>query len=168
MFRVGRWFAVLSCIAFFAAPAGAQGTNVPFSGLSGDRDKPVEITSDSLTMDQQAGTAQFIGDVLIGQGDLRINADTVDVTYVRENGQSTNEVERLVAKGNVVLVLGDEAAEAQLADYRVADGMIRLTGDVTLTQGQSAMMGQQLDIDLDKGSGVMSGRVKTILRTSDN
>lgn len=168
MFRVGLWFAVLSVVAAFAGSASAQGTNIPFSALSEDRGKPVEITSDSLTLDQQAGTAQFTGDVVIGQGDLRINADTVDVTYSVENGQSTNEVERLIATGNVILVLGDEAAESQAAEYRVADGIIRLTGNVTLTQGQSAMMGQQLDIDLDKGAGVMSGRVKTILRTGDN
>ena len=37
-----------------------------------------------------------------------------------------------------------------------------MDGNVLLTQGQNALSSERLDIDLDKGTGRLEGRVQTI------
>lgn len=139
----------------------AQGTQVPFGGVKHDATLPVEITSDALQLDQAAGTAIFTGTVKVGQGEMRLAADRVEVFYVGDTGAS-GAVERMEASGNVTLSNGTEAGEAQRATYRVAAGSVRMEGDVILTQGGNALSSQTLDIDLNTGTGVLEGRVRTI------
>lgn len=148
----------------FAPPAVAQGAEVAFGGLKLDSSLPVEIASDELRVDQAAGTAVFTGNVRVGQGEMRISANRVAVEYGTENGDPTGRIARLRATGNVVLLSGGEAAEAQEAIYTIDSGNIVMTGGVVLTQGQNALSGERLVVDLETGTGTMQGRVKTIFQ----
>lgn len=145
-----------------AAMATAQAV-VPFGGFSHDNSQPVEIASDSLAVDQSAGTASFIGNVVVGQGSLRLAADEI-VVYYGDNSGATGRITRMEAEGSVTLTNGAEAAEAQLASYDVASGQVSMTGDVLLTQGGNALSGEELAIDLTSGTAQMTGRVQTILQ----
>jgi lipopolysaccharide export system protein LptA len=149
-------------LAVLASAAPAQETRVPFGGLEHDETLPVEITSDTLELDQAAGTAVFQGEVKVGQGELRLAADRVEVFYDAREGSETGTVRRMRATGNVTLTNGAEAAEAEEADYEVASGIIEMQGDVLLTQGENALSSQSLRIDLNAGTGVLEGRVRTI------
>ncbi len=142
----------------------AQGAEVAFGGLKQDSSLPVEITSDELRLDQAAGTAVFTGNVRVGQGEMRLSADRVAVEYGAENGIQTGRIARLLATGNVVLLSGGEAAEAQKAVYTIDSGNIVMTGGVVLTQGQNALSGERLVVDLQSGTGTMQGQVKTIFQ----
>lgn len=148
-------------VALAATLASAQGTEVPFGGRH-DSTLPVEITSDALQLDQAAGTAVFTGQVKVGQGQLRLAADRIEVFYVQAQGASSGQVERMNATGNVTLSNGTEAAEANAATYTVATGIVEMEGDVLLTQGVNAVSSQTLRIDLNSGTGRLDGRVKTI------
>lgn len=141
-----------------AASAAAQGTQITFGGLQQDTSLPVEVQADSLRLNQADNSAVFSGNVLVGQGDLRLSAAEVRVEYAAEGGA----IERLLASGGVTMATPEEAAEAQQADYAVAAGTVVLTGDVLLTQGPNAVSGQRLTVDLKAGTGVMEGRVTTI------
>lgn len=156
----------LLALCIIASPllAQAQTAQVAFGGLKQDTSLPVEVTSDELSVDQAAGTAVFSGSVIVGQGQMRLSADRVDVSYDTATG-GTGEISEMVASGNVVLVNGGEAAESQKAVYAVNDGTIVMTGSVLLTQGQNALSGEKLIIDLKTGAGTMQGRVKTIFQT---
>ena len=144
-----------------AAPVLAQGTNVAFGTIRQDTDQPVEVTADNLSVDQETGTAIFEGNVLIGQGEMRLSAARVKVVY-RSEGQG---IQRLEATGGVTLVSGPDAAEAQRADYDIDNGTIVMTGDVLLAQGPSALSADRMSVRLSDGTAQMSGRVKTILQT---
>ncbi|MSU91554.1 lipopolysaccharide transport periplasmic protein LptA [Rhodobacteraceae bacterium 2CG4] len=144
-----------------AAVAGAQAT-VPFGGFAHDSSQQVEISAESLTVDQSAGSVVFEGEVLVGQGTMRMSADRITVFY-SGSGRS-GDVTRMEAEGSVTLTNGAEAAEAQAAAYDVAGALITMTGDVLLTQGENALSGQELEIDLDTGTARMKGRVQTILQ----
>ena len=144
------------------ALALAQGAQVPFGGLKHDATLPVEITSDRLDLDQAAGTAVFSGTVKVGQGELRMAADRVEVFYAGGPEGGSGQVNRMVATGKVTLANGSEAAEADNATYEVAAGTIVMEGDVLLTQGQNALSSQRLNIDLNTGTGRLEGRVQTI------
>jgi lipopolysaccharide export system protein LptA len=153
---------LLAVVLTVAVPLAAlgQGAEVPFGSLAHDASQPVEITADSLAIDQAAGTASFSGNVLVGQGPLRLAADAMEVTYL-ETGE-TGAISRVVATGNVTLTNGAEAAEAERATYHVAEGLIEMEGDVLLTQGANALASERLSIDLNAGTAELQGRVQTI------
>ncbi|MCB5199274.1 lipopolysaccharide transport periplasmic protein LptA [Loktanella sp. TSTF-M6] len=149
--------------ALLAGPALAQ-TNINLGGISADPNAPVEVTADNLNVDQDAGTAVFSGNVVIGQGDLRLSAPQVDVTY----GADSGDIARLQASGGVTFVTATEAAEAQTADYDLQAGTLTLNGDVLLTQGASALSSQTMVVDLNTGRAQMSGRVSTVFQQGGN
>lgn len=146
----------------------AQGLNVTFGGIKQDPTLPVEMTADQLSVDQNDNSAVFTGNVLIGQGEMRLSADKVRVEYETKDGAATGRISRLLASGNVTLVSAAEAAEAQNAVYSVDAGIIVMTGDVLLTQGFNALSSQKMTVNLTTGNAVMEGRVKTILQTGNN
>lgn len=146
------------------ALALAQGATVAFGGLQHDSSLPVEIAADALEIDQATGKAVFRGNVVVGQGEMKLSAARVEVEYA-SGGSATGEVQRLHATGGVTLVSGAEAAEAQEAVYSIGSSQIVMTGDVLLTQGQNALSGQKLTVNLDGGTGVMEGRVRTVFQS---
>ncbi|WP_299877762.1 lipopolysaccharide transport periplasmic protein LptA [uncultured Sulfitobacter sp.] len=145
-------------------PAFAQGTNVAFGTIRQDTNQPVEVTADNLAVDQDSGTAVFTGNVMIGQGEMRLSAARVLVVYRAEN----KGIARLEATGGVTLVSGPDAAEAERADYNIDDGTIVMTGNVLLAQGASALSADRMSVRLSDGTAQMSGRVKTILQTGND
>lgn len=158
--------AILGLTAGLAGQLAAQGARVPFGGFSQDGSQPVEISADQLGLDQAEGTATFRGNVRVGQGQLRLAADEVQVFYVSE-AETTGAIREIRAAGNVTLSNGSEAAEAERAVYDVAAGVVEMEGDVLLTQGANALSGERLRLDLSAGTGEMTGRVRTIIMPED-
>lgn len=153
--------AMLICIP---ALAFAQGLKVAFGGLAQDPNAPVEVASDTLSVNQEDGTATFTGNVLIGQGTMRLSASRVLVIYNEDN----SGIDRLVATGGVTLVSQSDAAEAREADYSIASGVIVMRGDVLLTQGENTLSAGEMTVDLKSGTARMGGRVKTLIRPQKN
>ena len=160
MFRV---FTLILCLFFAPGIAVAQETKVAFGTIKADPTLPVEVTSDTLDVNQSDGSAEFIGNVLVGQGVMRLSADRVLVIYDQDAGG----IDRMEAVGDVVLVNGPDAAQADRADYSIATGVIVMTGDVLLTQGQNALTSEKMTVNLTTGTANMVGRVKTVLQPGD-
>lgn len=146
-----------------ANSASAQ-TNINLGGINADPTAPVEVAADQLTVDQDSGTATFSGNVVIGQGDLRLSAGSVNVIY----SDATGDIARLQASGGVTFVTNTEAAEAANADYDLTAGTLKLTGDVLLTQGASALSAQEMIVNLNTGTAQMTGRVRTVFQQDGN
>lgn len=136
----------------------------PFGGFKHDRSAPIEITSDALEVRQAQNLAIFSGEVVAGQGTLRLTADRVEVSYDAEAGDDseTGAIQNLEATGNVFISNGAETAQGSQAQYDVDSGLITMTGDVVLTQGQNVISGQRLTINLNEGQGRVEGRVRSI------
>jgi lipopolysaccharide export system protein LptA len=156
---------LIAALGLGVPAALAQGTEVPFGSIRHDSSLPVEVTANRLEVDQEDGSAVFTGDVIVGQGEMRLSADEVRILY-SDNDAQTREIDRMLATGNVVLVNGPEAAESDAAVYTLASGNIVMTGNVLLTQGANALSGDRFTVDLDTGNGVMEGRVRTLLQPS--
>lgn len=139
-----------------SAPCLAQ---VPFGGGAQDARAPVEVTADSLTVARDGASAVFEGDVVIGQGDIRLSAGRVEVAYDGEG----RRIARLEASGGVTLVSGPDAAEARSASYDVDAGVVELTGEVLLTQGETAIAAESATVNLVTGEARAEGRVRTVL-----
>ncbi len=137
--------------------AEAQGAKIAFGDLAQDTTLPVEVAAESFSVNTADGTAIFTGNVVVTQGEMKLSAAEVRVQY---NADQT-AIDQLIASGGVTIVNLADAAEAREAVYTIASGVIVLTGDVLMTQGPSAMAGQQLTINLKDGTGLMEGRVTT-------
>lgn len=155
---------VATLIAFTPASVIAQQGASPFGSFRHDNTQPIEITADALEVRDAEQRAIFSGSVVAGQGTLRLTADTLSVWY--EGGaeaEGTGEISRLRAEGDVFLSSGAETARGAWADYAVVDGLVTMGGGVTLSQGENAIRGDRLTVDLNTGVGrVEGGRVQSV------
>lgn len=163
-----RQTALIMAAWLIAGSAFGQGANIPFGGLKHDSALPVELAADGLTLNQETGTAEFKGNVVAGQGALRIGADALTIKYAGGSDAQGRQIEIMTASGNVTLTNGGEAAEADSAIYVVGDGRITMTGNVLLTQGDNALSGNKIVINLNTGQAAVEGRVRTIFQGADN
>ena len=159
-FRLG--FLVLT-LSLSAAVAEAQ-QKIAFGDLNQDTTQPVQVTADQLAVNNADGTAVFTGNVVVTQGEMKLAAGEVKVSY----GAEQSQIESLIASGGVTVTNLGDAAEAKEAVYTIDSGVIVLSGDVLLTQAGSAMAGQKLTINLKDGTGVMEGRVTTTFQPGGN
>ena len=155
---------VLALLLLLPMAAPAQSTDVTLGAINADPTEPVEISADSLQVDQDSGRAIFAGNVVVGQGDLRLAAARIEVIYQSDTG----DISRLEASGGVTFVTATEEAESAGAVYDLDGRSLALTGDVLLTQGNSAIAADRMDLDLDTGNATMQGRVRTVFRQGDN
>nr|WP_211198646.1 LptA/OstA family protein [Ruegeria haliotis] len=147
-----------------AVSATAQETQVAFGSTKADPSQPVEVTSDTLNVNQEDGSAEFVGNVIVIQGEMRLTAARVLVIY----NQERSAIERMEATEDVVLVSPPDAAEGDWAEYTIDSGVIVMKGNVLLTQGPSIISGDQMIANLTTGTATMAGRVKTILQQGNN
>mgnify|MGYP000456995646 CR=1 FL=1 len=145
------------CCALPVLAAAQQA--IAFGAAAQDNTLPVEVTADALSVNQGDGTAEFLGNVVIVQGEMRLSAPRVFVTYAEAQGQ----IRLLEATGGVTLVSGVDAAEAQRAEYTIDQGTIVMTGNVLLNQKSGTLASNRLEVNLTSGTAKMAGRVKTIL-----
>ena len=93
-----------------AISAAAQETQVAFGATQADPSLPVEVTSEKLNVNQEDGSAEFLGNVIVIQGEMRLTAERVLVIYNEER----SGIERMEATEDVVLVSPPDAAEGRL------------------------------------------------------
>lgn len=157
--------AMLALGLALTAPTGLlaqQGTALAFEGLRQDSSAPVEITADTLNVNQRTGLAVFTGAVVVTQGDLILEAPRVEVEGDPDRGG--DGIREVRAYDGVTLRSATETARGETGVYDVATGILRLEGNVDLTQGSSVINGQRLTANLNDGTGVMEGRVRTLFQ----
>jgi len=156
---------LFACLIFLSAPVSslAQGSQVAFGNTQQDSNLPVEVTAETLDVNQTDNTAVFTGNVVIGQGEMRLSAPRVLVVYKADQ----SGIQRLEARGGVTIVSGQDAAEGSEADYNIDSGIIELRGDVLLVQGPQALTSDKMLVDTRAGTARMTGRVKTVLQPED-
>jgi lipopolysaccharide export system protein LptA len=152
-------FRTLTLCGLLALPgiAIAQ-TDLALDGVETDAATPVEVSAETLSVDQATGAALFSGNVVVVQGDIRIGAAEVQVFYDAEGSAIT----RLVATGGVTFATATEAAEATEAEYDLGTGLLVMSGDVLLTQGANAVSAERMTVNLRDGSAQLDGRVRTV------
>jgi len=157
--------AILTLLVALGAPAAwAQDTAIRLGQSLQLTGQPLEVTADSLEVDQASGASVFRGNVLAIQGDLRMTAGTIRIEYTPATDGGSQRVDRLIASGGVTLVTPSEALEAREAIYTLPQGDLEMTGDVLLVQGQNVLSGQRFVANLTAGTGQMTGRVRTVIR----
>ncbi len=148
----------------FTPPLWAQDqTNSTFMDGSHDTDQAVDIESDRLTVDQEAQTAIFEGNVDAVQGEIQLKTDRLEVYYVRSGsgaGAPADSITHMHAIGEVVLISPKETAEGDWARYDVTDRTIVMKNNVVLIHGDNVLRGTRLDMDLESGRSILKSSTK--------
>lgn len=156
----------LFCVSTLVASAQqtaaqSQGTSIAFGNREQNTKAPIDVTSERLAVDENSNTALFTGDVVVVQDQMTLYAPRVLVFYKEDQ----SGISHMEATGGVTLLQGDEAAEGERADYDIENELMIMTGDVLVTQKLSAIASDKMTIQLADGTALMTGRVKSLLRT---
>jgi len=108
-------------IAAAVLVSGSRSALAVTNDLASASSRSARITSASTYYDRQEGVAIFTGDVHVRDDRYQLHADKA---YVFVNG--TNELERIVAVGNVALTNENKRAYGNRASYYRTRGMVVL------------------------------------------
>lgn len=141
------------------AEAGAQS-----SGGGFDSGQPIEITADSLEVQQAKQIAIFEGNVQVVQGEIRMRAERLVVHYSDKENQRAGDspnIRQIDASGNVFISNPRETAQGDNGVYDVVNKQIDLQGNVVLTQGKNVLRGNSLTLNLATGQSRVEGGAST-------
>lgn len=184
MTRLLANMAVLSAALLVSGAAWAQ-TAAPgqMTGLKLSGDKPIQIESDKLEVDQNKSVAVFTGDVSVVQGATLLKAGRLTVYYTKDekNGDKNkspsqeatsssaastsaappngaSNIERLEADGKVYVKSDDQVATGDHGSFDMKSQVLVLSGDqVVLTQGDNVIVGCQLTVHTQSGQAQLDG-----------
>jgi lipopolysaccharide export system protein LptA len=127
-------------------------------GTAHDTALPIEIAADALEVQQEKQIAVFSGNVDAQQGNIKLRADRIWVHYQGgTDADAAQAISKIDAEGRVFFSSGAETAEGDLGTYDVDNGVITLTGEVVLTQGNNVIKGNRVVFDLTTGQSTMDG-----------
>lgn len=144
---------------FLLAPGIAMAAQNSFNSK-----EPIEITSDSLEVQQIENKATFVGNVVAIQKDVRLKSDKMIVYYTQSDEKNASvgadkkqSIKKIEVEGNVFLSTPEETASGTRGDYDVVGEEIHLYDNVVLTRGQNTLKGNQLTYNFATGRSVVTG-----------
>jgi lipopolysaccharide export system protein LptA len=118
-------------LALIASPALAQ--------------QKVNITADLFTIDEATKNAVFTGNVVVTHPTVTVWAPKVVATY---GAGGTSDIESFVATGNVKLQTSEQTATGEQAVFTPGDQLLRLTGNVVVTNSGGTVSSGELVVNL--------------------
>jgi lipopolysaccharide export system protein LptA len=119
--------------------------------LPTDRQKAINIESDTALRDDKSGLTVYEGAVNIVQGTINIRADKVTVHSIRDKaskivciGTPAHYQQIQNPEGGLV------TARANTIEYNLAKDVITLVGNASLSQNGSILKGDSINYDLKK------------------
>jgi lipopolysaccharide export system protein LptA len=157
-------YAVFSAV-LLASPAQAE---------KADRDKPVNLEADMVTLDDIRKVSVYQGNVILSQGTLMLRADRVQVT------QNASGLDRISATGRPAtfrqkLDNRDEFIEgaANRIEYDSVNSQLEMIGQAQLRRGSDELRGAQISYNANTafykvvgqpGVETPAGRVRAVIR----
>jgi lipopolysaccharide export system protein LptA len=174
-----------SAVCLLALTSGAafaqdqQGGASQLSGLKLSGDKPIQIESDRLEVNEAESMAVFSGNVNVVQGPTVLKAGKMTVFYVKDGktnvaaGGSSN-IDRLEVDGKVYVKAETQVATGDRGTFDMKTEVLTLSGkEVVLSDGPNVLVGCKLTVQMKTGlanvdgcggGGSGSGRVKVLMQ----
>lgn len=127
-------------------------------------DVPVDIQSEQMTVDFDSRRIVFQGDVRVSQADFSLTAQTITAIF----GKDAEDIEKIIAKGDVTITKTDKTGWGQEAMYDREKAMVRLTGDPCLKQGKNYIRGSEISVFLEEDRMDVKGAVKAEFRLKES
>lgn len=143
----------------------------PALAFDPDSGEPIKVSADNARLDEKAGQAIYRGDVVVTQGETRLEADKIVLTRGEEgldDMEATGDPARYQqpARSNEPAL----EAEAQRIHYQREHNRIRFQRDALIRQSGDSFRGQLIDYDIidrvvtANGGEEDSGRVEMTLQ----
>lgn len=127
----------------------------------------VTIKSQRQTIDIKTNIVAYVGDVVVTQGTMQINADKLQIQNATQNNQqiitatgSPVKFKQTLEDGKII------AAEAQQASYNMNTKNLTLTKNAKITQGENQITSEQVHYNLINKTIEASGNQNTSRVTS--
>lgn len=120
-------------------------------------ESPVKVTADTFTVDQGKSEATFVGNVVVTREDLTVWASKVLVTF---GAGGLENIEQIVATGNVRLKTSDQDATGDRATFDPNSQILYLTGNVTVVNASGTLSGPELVVNLAEKTTTFSAKGK--------
>ncbi|HWV20574.1 MAG TPA: LptA/OstA family protein [Devosia sp.] len=126
----------------------------------------VQISADTFTIEEGTREAVFVGNVVIKHPTVNVWAEKVVATY-GEGG--TSDIKTFEATGNVKLETDEQTATGDRAVFTPADQLLRLTGNVKVSNAAGNVNAAELVVNLATNVSTFSagqgGRVTGVFTT---
>ncbi len=136
----------------------------PFGMLKFSADNgPIQIKSDSLSLDYKANSVEFIGNVHAEQSGTTLISKTLKVLY----GEKFGDIKEVIALGDVKMTQGGRWATGQRAVLDEVKHTVEMTGQPVIHDGADQVAGRRIIVYLDtEKSFVEDARAVITPRTS--
>jgi len=164
-------------ILFIISTAQAKDNSAKINKLSSK--EPIEIVSDRMDAFNEKKLVIFSGNAVATQGDKELKSDRLLLYYKKETGKKdkvgakeidgTGDLEKIEAKGNVIVTQKKRVATGDEATYYQDSGEIILTGNPLLREDKSTIKGCKVIIYVNEDRGVVEScnsekeRVKAVI-----
>lgn len=121
--------------------------------LPSDQSQPIRLSADKALYSESRGLTSYSGNVVISQGTLKINADSLTVNL--SNGRNIDSALATGSPARFEQVVSDEKGlargQANQIDYNAATGIVTLTGNAKLSQNGASFSGNTIRYSLSAG-----------------
>ncbi len=114
--------------------------------------KPILITSETLTINKKENQAFFKGSVIAKKDDVTIFSDTMLVNY----DETGTKVKTIEAKGNVKVLKGTRTILSDRAVYLAEEDSITFTGEPVAMDGKNMIKGDKIVYYISEDRSVIS------------
>ena len=121
--------------------------------LPEDTRKPIHISADTATRNDQTGITIYKGDVELSQGSMRITGQHIELR------QTNNGVSAIIAKGSLAHFQQRPAkdkeithAYGQTLDYNIKTKQLNITGKAKVSQGSDSFSGNRIVYDMNNST----------------
>ena len=132
---------------------------LPANALPQDRELPLTVNADKALFDEASGRATYEGNVILTQGKLRIEADTL--TAILVDGSVTEMMATGTPAGFSDVPTenqGQVTGTGNQIQWTLADETMTLNGDARLEQSTNVVIGDRVFYRQDKGTLEASGQ----------
>lgn len=116
-----------------------------------NKHKAITIEADRATLDEKRGISTYTGHVLLTQGNIKIQADTLivhskkgELSHVTATGTPVHYAQKGIRSAE------DINGEANIMEYFAREKRLLLLENAKLSQGGNAFSGNRIDYDTEK------------------
>lgn len=120
------------------------------------KEKPIVITSQTLTANNKNNIAIFEGSVVVKNEDITIYSDKVDVYYNNYNNEEWR-ITKIHAYGNVRALKKEHIIFSKEAIYSEQERKIVFTGEPKAVEGENVITGTEIIYFLDEDRTIVKG-----------
>jgi len=105
----------------------------------------------------------YKGNVEVTQGDMKLTSKALEGSYTEQN-----QIQKMVARGDVMITKQDMRATAQLATYDAVSSIVTLTENPELQQKESVLRADRIKIFLNENRSQAEGDVRVTFVNQKN